>query len=382
MPNVRDARIKTNNNYCFGLGGAMPCKCACVTFVILLIIGQIACASVAIGETISNPVQVISPEKFESISGVDYQPDAPITTYQVNGERRWLVAMWNKAHGGIDHMESTGSVDRPFAKLVGVKPQNVLFQYDHNRFSGSFWIVNTYETDAGLLAFVHVENAEGSQKHTTRAAPSTGKSRIGLAWSSDGGKSFQFLGHILIPFGDPEPSNIQGLPYIIRGEYFYVYFHDTTGLTVARAPVSEVLEAAKNGEVSGWMKYNGPELGFSSLGLGGSSKRLGIDGISHSDAACSSYNDKCYLVLTRMNWKQQDTWIMLFETVDGVIWKFKHTIVREPASSVKGGYQYATITDESGSDNGVIGQRFFIYSLKDHQDSTRAAYRWKVDLGN
>lgn len=349
---------------------------------LLLAFGQITFAPVAIAESISSPLQVISAERFEPISGVNYQPDAPITTFHVDGKQRWLIPLWNKTRGGIDHMELTGSANKPFSKLVWVKPQSEFFQYDRARFSGSFWIVNTYQSAAGILAFVHVENAEGSRKLAKGGTPTTGKSRIGLAWSSDGGESFQFLGHILMPFGDPEPSNIQGLPYIIKNRYFYVYFQDTTGLAVARATVSDVIEAAKKGEVSSWMKYNGLELGFSSPGLGGSSQRLGIDGISHSDAACSTFNNKCYIVLTRMNWKQQDTWVRLFETDDGVNWKFKRTIVDEAASAVKEGYQYATIVDESGNDNGVVGQRFFIYSLKDHRDEGRLAYRWEVDLAN
>lgn len=363
----------------------MP-KCSCVSYVILLtFIIQLGHAQPAIGESVSSPVLVISAKEFAPGRDVDYQPDSPITTYQVNGERRWLIAMWNKAHGGIDHMESTGPIDRPFAKLISIKPQSMLFQYDHNRFSGSFWIVNTYQVGTGILAFIHIENAEGTRKKPVKgdvSGTSSGKSRIGLAWSSNEGESFRFLGHILIPSGDPEPSNIQGLPYIIIAGYCYVYFHDATGLTVARAPISEVIEAANKGEVIPWMKYSGTELGFASPGLGGISERLKIDGISHSDAACSTYNEKCYLVLTRKNWLAKDTWIRLFETVDGVNWTLKFIIANEAPSSVKEGYQYSTIIDKSGNDNGVVGQKFFIYTLKDNRDSARAAYRWEVDLGD
>lgn len=350
--------------------------------LLLLIVGQLSYVSLAIGESISTPVLAITSKEFDPGNSFDYQPDAPITTFQCNGESRWLVPMWNKTRGGIDHMELTGSVDKPFAKLIGVKTQSALFQYDHALFSGSFWIVNTYQTSVGILAFVHVENAEGTRRPAKGDAPSTGKSRIGLSWSSDGGESFQFLGHILIPFGDPEPSNIQGLPYIVINGYFYVYFQDTNGLAVARAPVLDVIEAAKMGKVSGWTKYGGSEFGFSSSGLGGNSQRLGIDGISHSDAACSTYDDKCYMVLTRKNWLGEDTWIKLYETTDGVNWKFKRTIARETASTVKEGYQYVTIVNKSGSDNGVVGERFFIYSLKDNRSATRACYRWEVDLAN
>jgi len=324
---------------------------------------------------ISVPDVAISSRDFEYASGAEYQPDASISVLNTATLNTWILPMWDKAHGGIVHVKSQGTVNHPLFKIEWIKKKNELFTKGKVALDGNFWIVNTLETEKGILAFIHVENAEGSG-----IAGGAGKSRIGLGWSDDNGDTFTFLGHIIVPFNDPDPYNIQGAPYIVKNKYIYIYFHDTTGLTVARAPLAEVISAAQMGNTSPWMKYDGQERGFNSNGAGGASTRIGIDGISHTDAACSTYNNKCYLLLTRMNWKGKDTWVKLYESVDGVSWKFSKTIVQMSASQVKAGYQYATIVNEDGSDNGVVGSKFFIYCNKDHQKNGRRTYKWTVDL--
>lgn len=331
----------------------------------------------ALGLTVGNPMVVISNQEINPTNRTNYQPDASLSTFRRHGENFWLLPMWDKAHGGIVHVKALGSLARPLAKIEWIKKRNQLFKVGNVQLNGSYWIVNTYETARGILAFIHVEDADGSG-----VGGGPGKSRIALAWSADGGESFTFLGNIIIPFGDPESFNIEGAPYIIKENFFYLYFKDIKGISVARAPVSDVIEAAQRGTVSKWMKYAGPAKGFSSAGLGGVSQSIGVDGISHSDAACSTYNKKCYLVLTRMNWKDQDTWINLYESVNGVKWSFVQSVIREQHNKVKKGFQYATIVNADGSDNGVVGKRFFIYCDKDHQEESRRTYRWAIDLGN
>jgi hypothetical protein len=338
-----------------------------------------ACAAPAVALSVSKAVQVIRPDEFKVADGVDHQPDGPIVTYRELGKQRWLLSFWNKTHGGIDQVVSAGNTDEPLSKIIGVEPQRSFFNYDNTLFSGNFWVVNTYQANTGILAFIHVENAEGSEKHLD-GGHTTGKTRIGIAWSSDEGRSFRYLGHIIVPFGDTDSFNIQGLPYLVKEGFFYIYFHDSTGFTVARAPVAEVLTAAQQGQVSSWMKYNGPEMGFSSSGLGGPSKKLGVDGISHSDAACSTVTDKCYLILTRMNWGGQDTWVRLFESTDGLNWTMIRNVAQQPAAAVKGGYQFATIVNEDGKDNGNVGRHFYLYVYKDHQNTSRTMLRWLINL--
>lgn len=331
-------------------------------------------SSYSIAYSVEGPKLIVSSAFLEKDINKNYQFDAPITTIPLKRDNNWIQAVWDKGHGGIIHMKFTGTVDEPLKTILWSKDQRSLFVGSNTVRDGNFWIVNTYTNAKDVLAFVHVENAENSSRY---GGP--GKSRIGLAWSANGGDSFVFLGYVISPYNDSMPFNIQGAPYIIKDGYFYVYFHDTSGLTIARAPFEEVIFAAKSGKVSPWYKYNGRE-DFTSNALGGPSKRIGVDGISHADAACSSYNNKCYLVLTRMNWKNQDTWVRLFESGDGINWTYKTTIAQEKAGDVKHGYQYATIVNIDGGDNSAVGNRFYIYCNKDHQDSSHSILRWTVEL--
>lgn len=109
-------------------------------------------------------------------------------------------------------------------------------------------------------------------------------SSLGIAISSDAGKTFQKLGLIIQPELPPSqgvkvPSSSGSL--VKMGDYFYLYYSDISpdgtcagvsagGLpcvTVARASVSDVISSAVHGKVAPWSKYyNGT---FSESGVGG-----------------------------------------------------------------------------------------------------------------
>ncbi len=349
---------------------ASDCTCAMLIGTVSLLWSLPTC-----GVEISEPMVAISTYDFEHISDDYLQPDSPLSIIKVGTLNSWLLPMWDKVHGGIVHVKSRGAVNRPLTNIEWIKKKNEIFRKDKAELDGNFWIVNTLMNEKGILAFIHIENAENSD-----SGKGSGKSRIGLGWSVDGGETFTFLGNIIIPFNDPTPFNIQGAPYIVKDKYIYVYFRDSTGLTVARAQLTEVVAAAQKGVTSQWMKYNGIEKGFTSKGLGGESIRIGIDGISHTDAACSTYNNTCYLLLTRMNWQGKDSWVNLYESGDGVKWKLFKTIIQKTASQVEAGFQYATIVNNDGSDNGEVGSSFFVYCDKEHQKSSRITYKWTIDL--
>lgn len=330
-------------------------------------------ASEAYAQRVAGPEVVALPEQLSQSSSQTFQPDAPFTVEKKAGTVYWTQALWNKKAGGIHHARIRQTAAGPVTEWVKSQPE--LFRGSNVPRDGVLWIVNSYSAEAGTLAFVHVENAEG-----TGSPGSSGKSRLGLAWSADKGETYQYLGPIIVPHGDPNPFNVQGAPYIVLDGYFYVYYHDTSGLTVARARVRDVLRAAQRGETTEWLKYAGAERGFAEAGRGGASQRIGIDGISHTDAACSTSDGACYMVLTRMNWKGGDTWVNLYKTRDGVRWQFAKTVHRLPASQVKHGFQYATIVAHDHSDNAEVDRRFYVYCFFDHQDSGRKLYRWTLDL--
>lgn len=296
--------------------------------------------------------------------------DQPLVTFTQGNNRYWLN------FGGGQAM-FLGSLEKPFTTVQWIKSQKSLFS-DSTQSNGTYWITNIYQHKKGLLAFIHVEH-----NRIVDAQYHTGHGRIGLAWSSDFGNNFTYLGNIIIPHNDPDDFNAQGVPYLIIDGYFYIYYTDNCSngkQGVSRALVSDVIADAIAGKVSSWFKYKNGE--WNSIGLGGDCSSIPLEaGITHTDAAYSTFSGKYYLLLTRLNWNKINSWIKIYESTDGISWVFSKTIAEIPSSSLQGvgGYQYASIVDESGSDNGVVGQRFFVYSgfLSDENWS---AFRWLIDL--
>ncbi|GLQ45751.1 hypothetical protein GCM10007862_08020 [Dyella lipolytica] len=267
------------------------------------------------------------------------------------------------------------------------------------------WFVNVYQTDTtgtNLLGFIHEEQVGNSGGTSSNQE---GLTRIGLAWSSDGGNDWTYLGRIISPYGDVQPFNIEGAPFIVKDGYFYVYFTDsvtgvpppanncttgypcviTEGIGVARASVNDVIAAAQAGNVGNnlWQKYyNGS---FSQPGLGGQPSPIAPWGITHTQAVHSSYTGLYYLALSSMAWGGVDTTVKLYESSDGINWSPSYVIADETAATQRpnGGYQYCSLMDPNGATNGEVGQYFYVYCEKDPlaDQSNFALYRWEVNLG-
>ena len=326
--------------------------------------------------TISHEVEVSKSSEFIFNSTDDYVLDGTLSIIGDRGGYKWISPFWDRKRGGIVHLLTKGALEGPMESRVWMKDRSALFENVKPK-EGNLWIANTYIDKAGILAFVHVEAVEGSGH-----PGSSGKTRIGIAWSENSGETFKYLGGVIAAYGDPNPHNVQGGIYIIRDGYFYVYFHDIKGITVARASVEEVVVAAKNGKTSSWKKYMGDEIGFAAFGLGGDSYPIGVMGASHNDAACSTYNNRCYLVLTTMTWGGKNSTIKLFESADGIHWNTVKVIAEIPPTSGVRGYQYAAIVSDDNSENATVGRKFYIYSALNHLDVNRKLVRWTVDLGN
>jgi hypothetical protein len=194
-----------------------------------------------------------------------------------------------------------------------------------------------------------------------------------------------------------QPLNIQGAPYIVKDGYFYVYFVDSlsgvsppaagsVGIGVARASVSDVVAAARAGNLgdSLWQKYyNGS---FSQPALGGMSTAIAPWGITHTQAVHSNYTGKYYLSLTFMAWSGGNTSVKLYESTDAVNWEPSYVLADEAAASQRpdGGYQYCSMVDRDGAPNGEVGQYFYVYCMKDplKDQSNFALYRWEVNSGS
>lgn len=304
----------------------------------------------------------------------DYVADGTLSILKYGKENRWILPFWDRKHGGIVHLITEGMAGNPLAKKLWLRKQSQLFA-NLTSGDGNLWIVNTYVTENGILAFVHVEAVGG-----TGRPGYTGKTRLGLAWSTNDGRSFTYLGPIVSAHADPNPHNVQGGSYLIKNGYFYVYFHDTKGITVARAPVNEVLSGVKKGITTKWLKYMGDEKGFSSPAMGGESATIGVKGVSHSDAACSTYTGKCYLILTRMTWGGGNSYIKMVESLDGVHWENEQTISELVATKGVRGYQYAAIADAGQLHSPEVSNAFYLYAARNHLDQDRTYVRWLVKL--
>lgn len=341
--------------------------------VVLAFISSFPCAAL----TVSEEADVISVADLNESTPYQYVPDGTLSLIDSDGKQRWIMPLWDKKNGGITHYLSEGTNINPIRTKIWIKKRSHLFTNVQVQ-DGSLWITNTYQTASGILAFLHQETVDGSGR-----PGSTGKTRIGLAWSDNGGETFNYLGPIISAFGDPDPHNVQGGMYIVRNGYFYLYYHDVRGITVARAPVNEVITAAAAGKASMWTKYMGVAAGFLSKGLGGDSVPIGLKGASHNDAVCSTYNDRCYLILTMMTWGGGKSSIILYESLDGVRWRIVKTIAEIPPSDGVRGYHYAAIVDASGNmaRSGLVGREFYVYSTKNFLDQDGKIVRWHVDIG-
>ena len=326
--------------------------------------------------TVSPPSVVVTPADVAKTvinRGTSQQGDgiidAPLTTFVVGVNRYWIHSDY------LQHFKFSGTLDQPLQRKLWGKTSTQLFSNPTNA-GGNWWIVNNYQDPAGLLLFIHVESVGA-------ATATNGKGRIALAWSTNDAENCTYLGNVIAPYTDPNTDyNVEGVPYLVKDGYFYIYFKDLCGNAVARALVADVINAARRGTVTAWKKYyNG---NWDSEGLGGNCSPITIeDGISHTDAAYSTYTGKYYMLMSRGNTNGEDTWIRMSESTDGIHWTTVKTIVDQHASAVTQGYQYVSIVDASGGiKNGTVGQKFYIYSAKDpYISATVSVERWLVDLG-
>lgn len=347
--------------------------------------------------TVTGPVTVATTKKIPCSSGsttcvnTGRRIDSPYPTITKGSTRFWFVVnsghMW-KMRGSLSNLFSTVVWSKKTADVFGEKEVT-----DPAEVRDKKWIMNTYETGVAgeVLGFVHIERED--------ATPGAeGWGRIGLAWSTNYGDNFKYLGHIAIPYNDPEHINVTGVPYFVKDGYFHAYYLDRchpegrTGTrpnaAVIRAKVSDVVAAARKGEVSSWNKYY--EGSWSEPGIGGRCTELwqAKDGIIHSDAVYSTHTNKAYMVRQRSKNEStgQPAWLSLFESTDGIKWTLTKEIV-PPTMDVKFGYAYQTLVGEKGENNGVVGRRFYIYSDKDaaagHMALDKGSIvRWLVDLGS
>jgi PKD repeat protein len=186
---------------------------------------------------------------------------------------------------------------------------------------------------------------------------------IGLA-VSDAGSSTKFFdcGKIIQPNITPEQAEamstaveVGGGSYIVRDGFFQVYFRDTltngslVNLTVARASVTDVVQAALNHQSVAWAKYYGSS--FSEPGIGGLSSALESDnpGVGWMHVAWNYCIQKYVMVVSRGG----DLYLVWSD--DSLNWSSRTQIESDPGESF-----YPTMIG-AGSDPQQIGGKFYLY---------------------
>jgi hypothetical protein len=227
------------------------------------------------------------------------------------------------------------------------------------------------EGAGGLLIVYHIERATYFPPHHYPDPLQYQKSfysSLGLAKSTDDGLTWTDLGEII---SANRPYRADGPPFDVGDgnliidpthKYFYIYFPDSvpdgesdTFMSVARAPVAAVLDAAFGG---------GPRAGFHKLyrgawdepGLGGRSTTvLPRPFPSYAGDAVVAFDDSLGRYIAILDDTQN---INYAESPDGLTWADPAPILRgDPAvSSVLYGAP-ASLTGDSGT----VGQRYFIY---------------------
>src|SRR5579862_214481 len=172
--------------------------------------------------TVSSPVVVVNHQDINT-TAVPWSSsaviiDGPLQSITNGSSRYWFNS------NDINTAKFKGTFDQPFKTPLWNKPTNQVFlgsqaiPSDPNGMLPGYWIVSTHQDPSGILAFIHVEHP-----NLTSGAYDTGRTRIGLAWSTDDGEHFSYLGDVIIPNTDPEKGfNIQGAPHFIKDGYFYV----------------------------------------------------------------------------------------------------------------------------------------------------------------
>jgi hypothetical protein len=254
--------------------------------------------------------------------------------------------------------QTAGTLDNPISgisqPILVIKNMKNEYQY-----SAGGPIYRDFTT-GNLLMFYHAEKWPNGTEYKRFY------SLLGMAKSTDGGNTWNDLGEIVTPeirFGENYlPVEVEGAPFIVKGDYFYVYFSDYlasgrhNNLAVARAKVQDVVKAASesNGVVPWFKFYEGT---WSEPGLGGRSSALenGNPEIRWFDVSLNEYLGKYLMAVSARNLNNNNINLYLVESTDGLVWDNRKPIAGEPGESF-----YTTIVS-TGSESRISGQQFYIY---------------------
>lgn len=289
--------------------------------------------------------------------GLKNWPDTVMGVWRDNNEYHFLSA--NPMDSGYLQFSAiaTGTMDDPVANSV-ISKIPIQNTKDSFGYIGGGPVYRDPKTGI-LLMFYDTEKypAGSSAVHNT----------TGMAKSTDNGVTWTDLGVILdteFPgWGDWNVGTGNG-PFVINGDYFYVYFSDVLtanprldiGTSVARAKVEDVMNAAINeNTVVPWLKYYQGQ--WNQPGISGKSSPIEI-GNPQSTTFDVSFNE--YLgryIKVDSSPRGNSYGLYLSESLNGINWTF-----RVPLGESTGYKLYPTIIG-LGSDPKITGDKFYVYYL-------------------
>lgn len=266
-----------------------------------------------------------------------------------------------------------GPLNDPLQTVVWVKDDSELFDYNGkgDPFTDRILINNVYDMGNGrLLGFCHIEKFNFD---IPAGDPGYVKYAIGLIYSTNNGDYWTYCGEIIRPQQDT--SNIGGVPYLVVGDYFYVYFNEQPfnldrRIGVARAKVNDVLNAAATGGVTLWNKYsNGTWTQDGLIGVGSNivpDKVTGYYYDVHSDAAYNRVLGKYMLTVQTHNIGQ----LLLYTSTDGIGWENKIIVDETDDNNFIQAYSFFASLTDTTDDCREVGNKFYIiFPRKDWPDN-------------
>jgi hypothetical protein len=254
---------------------------------------------------------------------------------------------------------------------------------------GGEGIPNIYKiADGRLLGLVHIERVYyGTGQYANIIDRYYA---IGIAYSENNGMTWEYCGDVVLPYYDELGdtffdttdvlylSNIGGVPYIINGEYLYIYFnesidnHNRTYPSMARAPLQNVINDAEDHTVTTkyWKKFSGGTAFDEDPIIGLGARLPGIiipsfwDGFVdlHSDATYCTYTGNYLLTVNYDNYTTTpwETSIVLYSSINGIDWNYEKAVAG-PSSTMQPIFpSFISEFEGATDDDHEVGREFYI----------------------
>jgi hypothetical protein len=307
--------------------------------------------------------ETVMSNKDLSKYGLNYWPDGVMGILRTDKAYTFLAG--NSIQIGI----TSGTLDNPISLSAApeIKIKNLKQHFDYA--SGG----PVYRDPSGMLLMIyHAENwaTNGSDNYY---------SSLGMAKSTDNGQTWLDLGIIIrqeFDTYDAYAIDIGGGPFVINGDYMYVYYRDAlkigdsrfeVHLAVARARLADVVRAAqKNNTVVDWEKYYQGD--WKEPGIAGKASPLETGNLNTDvfDISYDPYLGKYISVLTTTFNGQMNLYYI--DSSDGIHWSARQPV---DVGAGDGDEVYPTIIglDDNPQNPGESFYVYYVHTMNWYSDT-------------